>query len=285
MDDQKFISTINVTDPENWEELKEKIGNILNFNVNNYRDKFLKRRVECRLRRNSIYSYEEYSKFLGSNDEEKEKLEKELTIHVTHFFRDVSLFRELQEWVFPQAIKEKIEKNDYSLYIWSAGSSTGEEAYSIAMILREVLGNNIEKFNINIRGSDLDQKTVSTAIMGIYSKESLTEIPAYYKETYLMEANGVYSVVPEIKRMVKFEVDDIINPRSSINFDFIFCRNTVIYMEKQTKSDLFEALYKKLKPGGFLVLGKTEFLDGTARTKFEPYSIPERIYRKPFDNA
>ncbi len=281
MGDDDFISAFNVVDPEKWADLKEKIGKTLNFDTHSYRDKFLMRRVECRLRRNSIYSYEEYSRFLDEHPEERKYLEIDLTIHVTRFFRDVSLFRELEELVFPQVIKEKLEEKDFYLDIWSAGCSTGEEAYSISMIINEILQNDSKGIKVRIMGSDISKRTVANAFLGVYNKESLLEIPEKYKKKYLTESNGVYSVVPEIKKNVLFEVESIIYPTNKRGFDFIFCRNTIIYMEKNTKAKLFQTLYDKLKKGGFLVLGKTEFLDGDARKKFHPYNSTERIYRKP----
>lgn len=280
MADAKFIATIEISDPMNWIFLKRKIKELLGFEVFNYRDTFLKRRIETRLRRNDVRSYAEYARLLEKSKEERDNLEKELTIHVTHFFRDLSLFRELQEWVFPQAIKEKMENNDPYLYIWSAGSSTGQEAYSIAMVLREVLKDNINDFTVRIVGSDIDQRTVGNAIMGLYGEESLAEIPDYYKNKYLINVGGAYSVVPELKEMVRFQKEDITNPRTKLRFDFVFCRNTIIYLERGVKNELFKSIYKRLKLGGFLILGKTEFLDGEAKENFEIFNTPERIYRK-----
>lgn len=280
MSENKFIAAIEISDPENWIFLKKKIKVFLDFEIFNYRDTFLKRRIETRLRRNNIYSYSEYANLLEKNKDERVCLEKELTIHVTHFFRDLSLFKELQEWVFPQVIKEKMENNDPYLYIWSAGSSTGQEAYSIAMVLREVLKDNLDYFTVKIVGSDIDQRTIGSAIMGLYGEESLAEIPDYYKNKYLIKSDEIYSVVPELKEMVRFQKEDITNPKTKLRFDFIFCRNTVIYLEREIKNELFKSLYSRLKLGGFLILGKTEFLDGEAKEKFEIYNTPERIYRK-----
>ncbi|MGM5482522.1 MAG: CheR family methyltransferase [Nanobdellota archaeon] len=281
MTDQNFISIIDVNDPEYWDLLKRQIKNILHFETSNYRDKFLMRRIECRLRKLGIHSYKEYSTLLTNSEEEQKLLEKELTIHVTRFFRDKNLFQELRDWIFPQFIKEKMEVNNYHISIWSAGCSTGQEAYSIAIILREVLGDNIDKFNIKIKGTDIEEKTINSAREGLYDRLSFIEMPQELKEKYFTQEGDFYRIKPELKSMVEFEIGDILKPVGTLQFDFIFCRNTVIYFEKNIKQDLYESIFSKLKEGGFLILGKTEFLDGTAKPKFEMYNINERIYRKP----
>lgn len=278
----QFISIVNVNDPDFWEMLKYKIKTVLHFDTQNYRDKFLMRRVECRLRKLGMNSYKEYARLLENSEEERGFLDKELTIHVTRFFRDKSLFRELQDWIFPQFLKEKMEMNNYNISIWSAGCSTGEEAYSIAIILREVLKDNLGDFRIRILGTDLETKTINRAREGIYEESSFTEMPEEYKQKYFTPDGTAYRVSDELRSMVEFQVGNILNPMGKMQHDIIFCRNTVIYFEKKTKQDLYESLFSKLKEGGFLVLGKTEFLDGTAKPKFEMYNVNERIYRKPF---
>jgi chemotaxis protein methyltransferase CheR len=280
--DNRFVSTINIIDQENWVNLKETIKNELNININNYRDNYLKRRVECRLRILCIDSYEQYIKKLIGNEHEKKKLHKELTIHVTHFFRDKTLYKEIQDWIIPQLIKEKQEKDLFRLNIWSAGCSTGAEPYSIAMILKEVLDDDINKFNITIDASDIDQETISKAILGIYDLGYFNETNPLFKTKYFQKINdNLFSILPEIKSMVNFKVQDIFDKCSIMKYDLIFCRNTVIYFDKNAKIDLYESLYSKLNLGGFLVLGKSEFLDNTSKTKFIIYNNDERIYRKP----
>lgn len=282
MDNNKFIVSHDVSDDHNWEVLKEKIREIFGFDTRNYRDNFLKRRVECRLRHTNLHSYDEYVNHLVSSKEEQDSLYKELTIHVTHFFRDKTLFRRLQDWIFPQLIKEKLERGDNKIVIWSAGSSTGQEAYSIAMVLREVLGDNITDFEVKILGTDIDEKTISKAIMGLYDQSSFVEMTPAFKLKYFQKVDNMYSIDPVIKGMVNFKVGDILSSDSNLKYDMIFCRNTVIYFERQAKIDLYESMYSKLKQGGFFIMGKTEFLEGSARTKFEVYDNNERIYRKPY---
>ncbi|MFW6449458.1 MAG: CheR family methyltransferase [Nanoarchaeota archaeon] len=285
MMNNNFISIIKVDDPQNWQFLKGQIKKYLNFDTHNYRDTFLMRRVECRLRKLQINSYMEYTRLLSASDEEKKLLEKELTIHVTRFFRDKSLFKELMTWIFPQFIKEKMEMNNYSISVWSAGCSSGEEAYSIAIVFKEVLGDNIKNFLVKIHGTDLEPKTIERAKTGAYEESALMEMPDELKEKYFTYHEGLYYVVPQIKNMVKFEVGDMLNPSGQMIYDIIFCRNTVIYFEKKTKQDLYESLFSKLKKGGFLILGKTEFLDGSAKPRFQMYNANERIYRKPFSET
>ncbi|MFW6220343.1 MAG: CheR family methyltransferase [Nanoarchaeota archaeon] len=280
---ENFISNVNIVDEDKWLILKETIKKELNFQVNNYRDNYLKRRVECRLRILNLNSYIDYVNLLVTDEAEKKKLNKELTIHVTHFFRDKSLYQEIQDWIIPQIIKEKQEKNLYKIRIWSAGCSVGAEPYSIAIILREVLGNSINKFEIKIDASDVDQETISKAILGIYDLQYFTETSPLIQSKYFQKINDdLYSVLPIVKSMVNFKIQDIFDESSIMKYDLIFCRNTVIYFDKQAKVDLYESIYSKLNKGGFLVLGKSEFLDNTARTKFIVYNNNERIYRKPF---
>lgn len=267
-------------DPENWEFLKERITKVVGFNTSNYEDKFLKRRVECRLRALDLDSYSEYAKILISDPNEKDALHKELTIHFTSFFRDKEVF----DVFFAQTIFELLDKKEkegnLSLKIWSAGASTGEEAFSIMMMLSEILGERLKDFKISIIATDIDAQTIEKAKKGEYDEVQLREAPEGYIEKYFEKEGDVYRVKEDIRKYIRFSVGDILQPMKPKLIDVLFCRNTVIYFDQKVKERLYLDFAQCINLGGFLILGQTETLTGPAREYFKSIDNKHRVYRR-----
>jgi chemotaxis protein methyltransferase CheR len=276
-----MIGALMVVENEiDWQNLKKEITKNLDFNCSHYTDSFLKRRVECRLRATSINNYTDYTSFLLDSSDEQKSLKKELTIHVTHFFRDISLWSFLENSVIPKLIEQKNELGQKSIRIWSAGCSTGEEPYSISMLFHEVLGSNISKYDIRIHATDYDFATVSKARLGSYEKTQFTEINPDYVTKYFDVSGDSYKIKSHIKNLVDISQGDILSKDKPKNIDLIFCRNVVIYFDKEIKEELYVDFYDALNPQGFLVIGKTETLLGPAREKFKVFSVTERVFSK-----
>jgi chemotaxis protein methyltransferase CheR len=272
--------TLEPKDEEVWEQLTQKITQITGFNCGNYTPSFLKRRVATRLYSLNLSLYKDYLDHLIKTPEEKELLLKELTIHVTNFFRNKEAFDVFIAETVMELLSEKKEKGDKSLKIWSAGCSTGEEPFSIAMILYEMLQLRIKDYNIKIVGSDISPQTIEQAKKGMYEEIQLKEAPKDYVEKYFEKKDDLYVIKPIIKDMVSFEVSDILAPFLKNNFDIIFCRNTVIYFTSELKEKLYMNFYNSLNNHGFFVMGMTESLTGLAREKFKTYNNSYRIYKK-----
>lgn len=271
-------------DSEKFNSLKESIRKNIGFDSRNYTDNFLKRRIEVRLRYLSIKSYEEYSRLLAKDPEECKKLEKELTIHTTNFFRDSSLYFYFMKEIIPYLVKIKKESSQKFIKIWSAGSSTGEEAYSIAVCFLEVLGSDLSGYKVKIQGTDYDKNTVERARNPCYDEVQFREMPVNLRDKYFdkKETDIGSSYVPKhfVTALVDFQHGDILLPSKPVGMDIIFCRNTVIYFDIPTKSKLYEDIYKALPSKGLFIMGKTEMLMGASRELFKIYNQNERVYLK-----
>lgn len=271
---------MNVSDKQYWALLKKKIKQLHIFNCDNYSDSFLLRRIGCRLRALEINSYSEYMGILEKNFDERSKLLKELTIHVTHFFRDAGLYEKIKENVIPLLMSIKGRESDSKIRIWCAGCSSGEEAYSIAMLLKEVMGSRINRFNISIIGTDIDKASIEKAKAGIYEEARLKETNTAYTKKYFDMSEDYYKIKDEIKELVEFKVGDILSTIGPKNIDLLLCRNTVIYFNKELKERLYVDFFNSLSENGYLVLGMTESLLGPASDMFMTVDNVHRIYQK-----
>jgi chemotaxis protein methyltransferase CheR len=247
---------IQVSDLQNWDNLKKTITKVLGFNCTDYSDKFLARRVEVRLRALNLDSYQKYSVVLSSDPAEKDRLSKELTIHVTHFFRDIDFYESFKKEVLPELIEHKKSKNQKTIRVWSAGCSTGEEPYGIAICFADYLKQDLSKWDIKIIGTDYDMNTVLQAKKGVYEDFQFRETPQNYKDNYFRKEGTSYAVVDSIKNKVEFSVGDILSNNKPKSLDIIFCRNTVIYFDSPAKSQLYVDFFNSLNDAGYLFLEK-----------------------------
>lgn len=188
----------------------------------------------------------------------KQKVIDAVSTNETYFFRDSKPFDLLRNFLVPQIM----EKGN-SLSIWSAASSTGQEAYSIAMSLKEILFD-LSKFKIKITGSDISAEAVQRANHGVYSRFELTrgltplQISRYFTPC---GSHGEYKVSDELRYVVQFgQANLLTSPIFNGIYDIVFCRNVAIYFKKEDKRLLFERMFRSLKPGGSLIIGSTESL-------------------------
>lgn len=244
-----------------------------------YKSSYLKRRIAVRLRANQIKSYREYRQFLERNPEEYTKLMDALTINVTGFFRDVDVFDLFRELVLPDVIKNKEECNQRIIRIWSAGCATGEEPYSIAMILRDVLGKDLSGFIVSIYATDVDKRSLNLARRGEYEQAQVRDVPGEYLGKYFIQ-NGKHKVVAEVKSLVKFKQAGLFADLVIKESDVIFCRNVLIYFSSVEQQELLEKFYGALCRRGYLIIGKTETLSGRSRDRFTCLDPRRRIYKK-----
>ena len=260
--------------------LLNKISEKRGFNCGYYKETAMRRRILSRMRRMGIDSYMKYSKFLEKNPEEYSKLIDALTVNVSEFFRDPSTFEVIKEIVIPNLVTYKEFQNRKVIRVWSAGCATGEEAYSVAILFREYLGEEIEQYIFTVTATDIDRKSLEKAIIGIYRKEKLKNLKKPYLK-YFEKENSFYRIREEIKRHVRFLYHDVISGEKFKYFDIIICRNVLIYFSRDTQREIFKKFYMALNPGGYLIIGKTETLTKEMSKKFEIIDLHERVYRKP----
>ena len=265
-------------DDEELEKLKRKIERDRGFNCSFYKDKCLRRRIAVRMRARGRRSFAEYSALLNEEPGEYEHLLDTLTINVTKFFRNPETWEAVEAQVVPHLFAAR-----GPIRVWSAGSASGEEAYTVSILLQERAEKHrrtAELDRVRIVGTDIDRRSLENAQRGEYPDLSLTETPARVRERWF-SAGPPFRIRPEAQRGVSFTRRDLISERAEAGQSLIFCRNVVIYFDREIQERLFKDFYDALVPGGFLVLGKVETLIGVARTLFRPVNNRERIFQKP----
>lgn len=263
-----------------FEQLKKAIKDSTGFNCEQYKEAHFKRRINVRVRATNSKNYGEYLKLLKKGSEEYEHLIKTLTINVSEFFRNPETFTVIEKEVIPSLIESKLDSSVKSIRVWSAGCASGEEAYSLAILLHRILGKDFDNYRINILSTDIDDSSLEKAKKGIYSKDSLKNVNASVKESYFMEMGEIYQITNQLKNITRFKRHDIISEPCISRVDLIICRNVMIYFKKEIQEQLQLNFYQALNKGGFLIIGKAETLLGAASNCFKPHNVKERVYLK-----
>ena len=268
--------------------LKRKIYERTGVDCSKYKDNYLKRRIDLRMKAIGIgSSYNEYYRFLEKNPDEYKSLLDGITINVTEFFRDLEVFDAFKNEVIPQLLSEKRKRNSKIVRIWSAACSIGEEPYTIGIILHEKLGTELNNFLVSIHATDIDGKALSVARAGVYDAPALKKLKKYMVSKYFdaVDGNDKYRIKDNVKHLVRFQQHDLISGKKFSHFDIIFCRNVMIYFGKELQSRLLLDFYDALHEGGYLIIGRTETMVGEAREKFTCVNTRERIYKKISKNS
>jgi chemotaxis protein methyltransferase CheR len=239
-----------------------------------------------RLRHRGDGSYEEYYHRLKFHPEgylEMRELLDLITIGETYFFRNRAQFEVLMRFVLPEIIQKKVRSGEKSLRIWSAGCSRGDEPYSIAIALMEVLPS-YRDWHVSIIGTDVNRKSLDFARGGVYGEKDIAHLPKEYLEKYFKTGEATYHLHSHARELVQFEYHNLAKgPFANYKLqglDLIFCRNVTIYFKPQTTRHVVEHLHACLAPGGYLFLGHTETL-WRITERFEVVELPEAfIYRK-----
>jgi len=260
--------------------LKKQIFRSTSLDLGQYKDTYLQRRIGVRMRVCGSKAYSDYIHYLNSNPTEYDQLIDDLTINVTQFFRDQIVFKAMEEDVLPLLIYEKVKQGNNDITVWSAGCSSGEEPYSIAIMIRELLGEELGHFNVTIIGSDIDDFSLEAASVGKYLPRQVTNIKKEYLERYFTQVGEMYQISQDIMDMVDFRKIDLIAAKPPAKFDCIFCRNVVIYFTREMQEHLYMKFFESLNSGGYFVMGNTETLVGEASNLLTTFKSRERIYQK-----
>jgi len=247
------------------------------FNCGAYKASYLERRVQTRLRSNHLNSYRDYYRLLRENPGELKALLDVLTINVTGFFRDSDIYEYLRLEVIPDILSLQ-NREKRSVRIWSAGCATGEEPYSVAMLLLEALAGNCSNHAISIYATDIDDRSLSAAAEGTYSLRKLETVPEAMAGKYFTYDDN-YKVKDSIKSLIKFKKLDLLTDKGIKLCDAIFCRNVLIYFNQEDQEQVLKMFYENLKPGGYLILGKTEIMLSDMIHKFSNAGV-KNLFRK-----
>jgi chemotaxis methyl-accepting protein methylase len=275
------LSSSGEAQPEDdgFAELIFRIEDRTQFQGHRYKDKCLRRRIAVRMRARGAESYASYGALLDRDAGEYEALLDALTINVTKFFRNQEVWAVLEEEVIPRLF----ESPPVAREIWSAGSASGEELYSVSILLHEWAsrhGREDDLARFRLLGTDIDRRSLEAARRGVFPELSMGETPQPLRERWF-SAGPPYRLDERIVRSAEFEPRDLIANEAVPNQSLILCRNVIIYFDRSIQEELFERFYEALVPGGFLALGKVETLLGRARSLFRPVNNRQRIFRKP----
>ena len=242
---------------------------LANYMMDNYGINLTKKKHLIQSRLNAILSSGKYKDFTEYVDyitggsasvEDMRVILNRLTTNHTYFMRESSHFELLKNKLLPELEKKYNSKK--SLAIWSAGCSSGQEPYTLTMLLFDYFGDRRKDWNLKLLATDISNHAMTIAKKGSYMEEDLKDVPDSWKTKYMTEKNGVYTVTPEVRSNVvfrEFNLMDEIKFKSS--FDIIFCRNVMIYFEADVKNALVNRFYEASNDGAYLLIGQSETLD------------------------
>jgi chemotaxis protein methyltransferase CheR len=247
---------------------------------------FIQKRIEKRMEIRGSDSFADYGFLLRFGDkdgQEMQALANLITTNETYMFREFEQLQGFADHCLPMILKPLEAANDRRLRIWSAGCSSGEEPYTLSIILQEVM-HDFRTWDIRIKATDIDEVRLEMARQAIYDERSVKEVPPEYFDRHLTRLpDGNFAVRPETAKVVDFEhvnLSDRMAMRAMGKFDFIFCRNVLIYFDDASRKAVVDQFYNALKPGGFIFLGHSESI-GRISTAFKLLRVGQHlVYRK-----
>ncbi|HUY79135.1 MAG TPA: CheR family methyltransferase [Ktedonobacterales bacterium] len=243
-----------------------------------YKRPTLLRRLQRRMLVTQTTSLADYLRYLQQRPDEYPRLVASFLISVTEFFRDAEPFTELRERVFPDLIATARQHNR-KLRIWSAGCATGEEAYSLAILLSEELGNELAQFNVRIFATDLDPQAIGYARRGVYPTAAIANIPSPLRERYFSPVADGWAIAYKLRSMVIFGEHDLGQHAPFPQMDLVVCRNVLIYFTTELQKRALQVFAYALRDGGYLVMGQAESVTPLANL-FAPLNDRIKIFRR-----
>lgn len=244
-----------------YEYLKKEIRSLTSIDLNCYKEKQMKRRIDTLIAKHKIVGYDKYVQALKEDKVLFEEFVSYITINVSEFYRNPEQWKILDEQIIPELI-QKFGKN---LKIWSAACSTGDEPYSLVM----AFSRHIPLSNIKVFATDLDKQVIAKAKVGLYTEKSIASVPADMKKRYFTQVGPSYKISDEIKSRVEFKEHNLLKDAYPTGCNLIVCRNVLIYFTEEAKDDIFRKFHQALAKGGLLFIGSTEQIMNYKEVGFE----------------
>ncbi|MDA8241015.1 MAG: protein-glutamate O-methyltransferase CheR [Nitrospiraceae bacterium] len=281
--------TIPAIDKEGLKSIFEFVNEIRGVDFALYRHATVTRKLELRLSETGSHDYRIYLSYLKSHPDELDKLIRALTIKVSNFFRNPLVYELLFASVLPDLISEF-----GFLKIWSLGCAYGEEPYSVAILVRELLRRDRGNFDVKILGTDIDAGAIEKGVLGEFAEGELEEVKKKYLDSCFREVvrqdppvghESAYWINNEIKSMVKLECADIVmgleaKKKQGSNYNLILCRNVLIYMDKVLQQSILRNISDLIPLKGYLVIGESETLPSSGKDEFSQVFPGMKIFRK-----
>jgi two-component system CheB/CheR fusion protein len=272
---------------EELKQLLQKVFEERGLDFRAYNKTMVRRRLTRRLLALRTESYKEYARILDTYPDEYKELFDSLIISVSHFFRNPLMFEFLYQVILPEMITHKEQSRDTMIRVWSAGCAHGEEPYSVAILLAELLGERLKNYRITIYATDIDTEALNKAKEGKYTEDSILEVKKGFLNKYFHCKNGNYHIEEDIKALVDFSFHDltsekVVVPSQSVfaNFDLVLCRNVLIYFNRELQKRVNNTLQTVLNDKGYLVLGEAEMVTDDAHSGLICRNDLCKIYQK-----
>jgi chemotaxis methyl-accepting protein methylase len=270
------MMTDAAAEDDGYATLTDKITRERGFGCASYKEKCVRRRIAVRMRARGVLTFAEYAHVLDRDAHEYELLLDALTINVTKFFRNPETFAAIDRELVPP-LYARVEPQ---LRIWSAGCASGEEPYSLAMLMHRYAAAEGKRFDrVEVLGTDLDRASLAAAERAVYLEATLSDTAPEVRQMYF-SMQSPYRIHSDVRARVHFRRHDLLREAFPEAQHLIVCRNVIIYFDRATQEALFERFAASLLPGGFLALGRVETLFGPARTLFAPVDSRERLFRR-----
>lgn len=273
------VTTARLTEPE-LDQIRTLIEHRSAILLDSSRERFFSTRLREYLEEKGLASGTDLLAHVRGSSIEYEALLERLLTQETSFFRYPAVFEALEKRILPEVQERKFWENPRTLRIWSAGCSTGEEPYSVAITVVEAL-KFAEAWEIEILATDISRRALRHAERGIYSKRSLQNVSLGQIESHFTNTKTGFQVKPRIRRMISFAQMNLVESVYVGKIDCIFCMNVLMYFSEERRLGILRRFYDALEPGGYFLLGHSETLTNVP-IKFEPMVLGDcRIYRKP----
>lgn len=233
-----------------YESFKKDVNNLINIDLDFYKEKQMKRRISSLISRNGYKDFDDYFLAIKKDKDLLDQFVNYLTINVSEFYRNPSQWDVLKKEIIPGLMEGKRG----NLTVWSAACSTGEEPYSLVMML----SNFFPLRDIKVIATDIDEGALEKAKSGLYSEKALDNLPEKFKKEYFTKVQNSFKISDDIKRCVEFRKMDLLKDRFPTNVDLITCRNVMIYFTEDAKELLYNKFHDSLSPNGILFVGSTE---------------------------
>jgi chemotaxis protein methyltransferase CheR len=274
-------------EPEVFRLMRDFIRDYCGIFFNDDSQYLLEKRLSRRLKTFHFTNFRDYYRYLlyhRNRDEELASIIDILTVNETYFFREQNQLKAFSEEILPELKKTNKEKK--RLRIWSAGCSTGEEPYTIAMLVLETGAFN--NWHIEIFGSDINQRVLQGARSGIYRKNSFRTTEPYFLRKYFKEQESLFRISDTVKQYVNFSHLNLLDPvktKLAGTVDVIFCRNVLIYFDYPSRKKVVDMFHDRLADGGYLLLGHAESLINISTAFTLKHLKYDMVYQKPIKNG
>src|SRR5919106_1484600 len=275
-DGEAQAEPVPATDP-GFRPLLDKLSTTYNFDFREYKEPLLARRIRARMAALRIEGFDAYARYLDQHADEHIALFNTILINVTTFFRDPDAWKLIGSDVIPRIVDAARESR--SIRIWCAGCSSGEEPYSITMLLAEHLGDRAGEYLVKIYGTDVDEDALSTARHAVYRLEQLKEVPSELVDRYFARDGQLYRFRRELRRWCIFGSHNLTQAPPLSHIDLLVCRNVLIYFTSELQERILARFHYAIREHGYLFLGRSESLLARSRM-FRPVQLKWRIFER-----